>query len=159
MRKMKNYLNKYIRRMRDVFSGVERETAHQIVFAMMTFKMGLYEDTIQRCTKALSSPHASSIPPVLVHGLEILRQRATDLSESRVRSPNLPEFSPREEELLPIPLSSEIGEDPAHLKISNSIVLLYVAGFIASPDDQEALEEQERYILKILENYKNQLHL
>ncbi len=154
---MKTYLNKYIQRMQELFSELDPETAHQVAFAMMTFKMGLYEDTIQRCTKALSS--RSTLPPVLARALEILQERSVDLSESRVRSPNLPDFAAQEQDLLPIPLPKDAVEDPTNLTISNSIILCYVAGLLASPDDQGALEEQERYILKILEKYKEQLNL
>jgi hypothetical protein len=156
---MNPYLNEYIERLRKDFSALPEETSHQIAFAFLTFKLGLYDDTIRRCNRSLQLLSAAIVPPVLKKALQIIRQRAQDLSESKVQTSGLPEFSLEEQEYLAIPLSSEEVEDPIHLTISNSLLLVYAVSLIASPEDTQALEEQERYATQFLLAYKNKIPL
>jgi hypothetical protein len=156
---MNKFLNDYIGRVRNDFSALPEEISHQIAFAFLTFKMGLYDDTIRRCDRSLSLLGAEKVPSVLVKALQIIHQRAQDLSESKVQPGGLPEFTTEEQQYLAIPLSPAEVEDPAHLKITNSLLLIYAVGLIASPEDIQALEEQERYVNQFLLSYKNQINL
>jgi hypothetical protein len=156
---MNKYLNDYIERLRQDFSGLPAEISHQIAFAFLTFKMGLYDDTIRRCDRSIALLSATKIPYVLVKALQIIRQRAQDLSESKVLTTGLPEFTADDRTYLSIPLTSDQVEDAVHLKITNSLLLIYVVGIIASPEDIQALEEQERYVNQFLLTYKNQINL
>jgi hypothetical protein len=156
---MNKFLNDYIGRVRKDFSALSEEISHQIAFAFLTFKMGLYDDTIRRCDRSISLLAAEKAPSVLVKALQIIRQRAQDLSESKVQTGGLPEFTPEEQGYLAVPLTPEEVEDPVHLKITNSLLLIYAVGLIASPEDIQALEEQERYINQFLFSFKNQINL
>jgi hypothetical protein len=156
---MNPYLTEYIQRLRGDFSALPAETSHQIAFAFLTFKLGLYEDTVRRCDRSLELLSSAKIPPVLVKALQIIRQRAQDLAESKVRSSGLPEFTAEERTYLALPLAPEEVEDPVHLTISNSLLLIYAVGLIASPEDAQALEEQERYIIQYLLAYKEHIPL
>lgn len=151
---MKNYLIVYIQRIRNNFPTLSRETAHQIAFAFLTFKMGLYEDSILRCTKALNLLKGVPVPSVLVTALSILKGRAEDLAASRVQSVNLPEFNMDERSFIPINIATESVDDPVHLTISNSLILLYAVALATSQEDSQALEEQERYVIQLLTSYK-----
>ncbi len=156
---MNPYLTNYIDRLRKDFSGLSPEISHQVAFAFLTFKLGLYEDTIRRCDRSLELFTAEGVPPVLKKALQIVRQRAQDLAESRVRTTGLPEFAPEDRPYLAIPLAPEQVEDPEHLTISNSLLLIYAAGIVASAEDFQALEEQERYVTQFLLTYKEQILL
>jgi hypothetical protein len=156
---MNPYLNDYIGRLRNDFSALPAEISHQVAFAFLTFKLGLYEDTIRRCDRSLELLSAGIILPVLGKALQIIRQRAQDLSESKVQTSGLPEFTTEERTYLAIPLAPDEVEDPVHLTISNSLLLIYAVGLIASPEDVQALEEQERYVTQFLLTYKDQLNL
>lgn len=156
---MNPYLNEYIDHLRRDFSSLPAEIAHQIAFAFLTFKLGLYEDTIRRCDRALELLAAEHVPESLLKALHVVRLRALDLSESKVQTSGLPEFTPEERVYLAIPLAPEEVEDPVHLTISNSLLLIYAVGLIASSEDLQALEEQERYVTQFLLAYKDQLPL
>jgi hypothetical protein len=156
---MNQYLSDYIERLRKDFSALPKDISHQIAFTFLTFKLGIYDDTIRRCDRSLELLTGQIVPPVLKKALEIVRQRAQDLSESKVQTSGIPEFSPEEREYLAIPLPSAAVEDPIHLTISNSLLLIYAVGLIASPEDIQALEEQERYVTQFLLAYKDQIDL
>jgi hypothetical protein len=156
---MNKYLQEYIGRLRKDFSGLPAEVSHQIAFAFLTFKLGLYDDTVRRCDRSLALLSAEKAAPVLEKALKIIRQRAQDLAESKVQTGALPEFTPEERPYLAIPLSPTEVEDPTHLTITNSLLLIYAVGLIASPEDSQALEEQERYVNQFLLAFKNQINL
>jgi hypothetical protein len=154
---MKKYLNDYINRIRVDFSTLPSDIAHQIAFAFLTFKLGLYDDAIRRCSQSLTILSTIKAPSVLEKALKIIQRRAQDLSESRVETGGLPDFTLTEQGQLAIQLAPDMVDDPVHLKITNSLILLYAVGLIASSEDTQALEEQERYVLQFLQAYKKQI--
>lgn len=156
---MKNFLTRYLQNMRNIFPALPHETAHQIAFAFLTFKMGLYEDSIERCKKSLHLLQGTPVPSALLTALTILRERSADLAALRVQSSGLPEFSHEERPYLALDIAPGSVDDPTHLTISNSLILLYAVAFITSPDDTQALEEQERYVIQILATYKQLINL
>lgn len=151
---MKTFLTRYLQNIRNNVPALPPETAHQIAFAFLTFKMGLYEDSIERCKKSLNLLKDIPVPGALLTALTILQERATDLTASRVQSSGLPEFDPEDRPFLALDIKPEAVDDPTHLTISNSLLLIYAVGLSTSPDDTQALEEQERYIIHILSSYK-----
>jgi hypothetical protein len=42
-------------------------------------------------------------------------------------------------------------------QLTNALVILYAAALASSPDDEQALEEQEKYILQLLTTYRKSL--
>jgi hypothetical protein len=42
-------------------------------------------------------------------------------------------------------------------QLTNALVILYAAALSSSPDDEQALEEQEKYILQLLATYRRSL--
>lgn len=156
---MKSYLVDYINRMKQPFSVIDEGGAHQIAFAFLTFKMGLYDDTVRRCEKSLEMLKSTKAPSALEKSLKVIQERARDLSQSRIQSTNIPLFSPEERHYTAINVPLEQVEDPIHLTISNSLLLLYAIAINMSPDDATALEEQERYVIHILDGYKKLLNI
>lgn len=156
---MNKFLTDYIMLLREDFADLPKEIAHQIAFMFLTFKMGLYDDTIRRCDRSLALLATRKVPKVLEKALQVIRRRAQDLSESKVQTIELPEFSQEDNKYLAIPLGSIEVEDPVHLRITNSLLLIYAVSLITSPEDIQALEEQERYVTQFLLAYKNQINL
>ncbi|MDH7593488.1 MAG: hypothetical protein QHG99_03920 [Methanomicrobiales archaeon] len=150
---MKKLLNEYIERIRPIGNQIGAPMGHRIALAMLTFKMGLYTDSEQRCIEALEDREGYRLPPFVRKALDIVRARAHDLAENVVLSPNLPDFEGPEMEMVPIRISPQVVDDPVRLRVSNAVIVLYATALASSPDDAPALEEQERYILQLYMPY------
>lgn len=151
---MKKNLNDYIRRVAPLCKGIGPRKGHIIALAVLTFKMGLYSDAVQKCREALSEDGSSKVPGFVKRALEILEARAKDLANGIIVSPSLPDFDSTDEELIPIRIPPEVVEDPMKLRVSNALLVLYTAAMASSPDDEAALEEQERYMLQLYAPYR-----
>jgi hypothetical protein len=66
-------------------------------------------------------------------------------------------FSEDEREYLASNLSPEKTEDPGTLNLDNALILIYAAALNTSPDDEEALQEHRRLIVRMLTDYKKAL--
>ena len=42
-------------------------------------------------------------------------------------------------------------------QLTNALILLYAVALTTSPDDEQALEEQEKYVLRLLATYRKTL--
>ena len=56
-------------------------------------------------------------------------------------------------------LPVEKVEDPGTLNLDNALILTYVVALITSPEDEEALGEHHRLIVRMLTDYKKALGL
>jgi ribosomal protein L3 len=52
---------------------------------------------------------------------------------------------------------SEPVTDRDLFQLTNALVILYAAALASSPDDEQALEEQEKYVLQLLATYRKSL--
>jgi len=153
---MDRFLSDYIDRVRPAFSALPREAAHQLAFAFLSYKLGIYHDAVTRCDQALKIVEGRSIPAVLVTSLRIVRERADTLSQARYDA-KLPFLFKRDDLPFGIIDPSQPVVDPDLFQLTNALVILYAAALIASPDDEQALEEQEKYILQLLATYRRTL--
>jgi hypothetical protein len=64
-------------------------------------------------------------------------------------------FTEEDSEYLAIHLPENLVDDPATLDLDNTLILLYAVGIETSPLDEQALEEHQRFIIQILESYKD----
>ncbi|MDK2862497.1 MAG: hypothetical protein PWQ46_207 [Methanomicrobiaceae archaeon] len=155
---MKQMLNEYIMRIEPLLSRVDEETGHLVAQALLRFKFGLYESATDNCNKALDRLKAiEPYPGVLEHALLILRERASGLAISRVVTYPEHVFTEEDSEYLAIHLPENLIDDPATLDLDNTLILLYAVGIETSPLDEQALEEHQRFIIQILESYKEKL--
>lgn len=160
---MKKLLDEYLAQIAPLGKKIDAETGHLIALAMLTFKMGLFTDCIERCSELLGDGkvggegRGAELPRPVRKAVEIIRTRARDLMEGRVYSPDLPNFTPEEEGMLPIRIPPAAVDDPQRLSISNALVVLYAVALAASPEDAPALEEQERYVLQLYAPYRKLL--
>lgn len=157
-RTMKQMLNDYIVRLEPLLATIDEETGHLVAQSLLTYKFGLYRNAAEKSTETLArlksiTPH----PGALESALLILRERAGDLADSRVTASPEHTFAEADYDNLAIRLRPDQIEDPATLDLDNALVLLYAVGIETSPDDEQALEEHQRFVIQILEAYREKL--
>lgn len=155
---MKQMLNEYIGRIEPLLAVIDEETGHQVAQSLLTYKFGLYENAGEKSTEALArleriTPH----PDALERALLILRERAGNFADSRVTTNPKHTFTEADYDDLAIRLRPDQIEDPAALDLDNALILLYAVGIETSPDDEQALEEHQRFVIQILESYREKL--
>ncbi|MBP2144631.1 hypothetical protein J2129_000085 [Methanofollis sp. W23] len=156
-----SYLDAYIERVRSAFMGLDDETAHTVASALLGFKFGLYGNVVAKAEAALTRLEGETVPGAgaLKTALQVLRQRARDLKASVLVSTGLPPFSEGARQYLAITLPPGEIEDEATFTLDNALLLLYAVGAVASPDDEQALDEHRGLPLQVLSSYKKQLRL
>ncbi|WP_286681071.1 hypothetical protein [Methanoculleus sp. DTU007] len=155
---MKQILNEYIGRINPIISLVDEETGHLIAQSLLTYKFGLYDNAAEKSKETLArlekiTPRQSALERALL----ILQERAGGFAESRVTTNPKHVFEETDYNDLAIRLRPDQVEDPVALDLDNALILLYAVGIETSPDDEQALEEHQRFIIQILESYKEKL--
>lgn len=156
---MERFLAAYIERMRPHFLGFPEETAHEIASAFLAFKFGLYANAIRECTRAITLIPEGESYKALKKALEIISANAQDRDNSLVNADPDIAFSDAELKYVAVTLPPQNAEDPGTLNLDNALILVYVVALITSSDDEEALEEHRRLILRMLADYKRALGL
>jgi hypothetical protein len=154
---MERFLDAYIERLRPLFPGVSPAAAHEMASAFLAFKFGLYQNAARECAHAVSLIPGEGPFKALKKALNILRANAEDRDSSIVDADLSVFFSEDEREYLAINLSPEKIEDPGTLNLDNALILIYAAALNTSPDDEEALQEHRRLIVRMLTDYKKAL--
>ncbi|HOI12887.1 MAG TPA: hypothetical protein PLG75_03470 [Methanoculleus sp.] len=155
---MKQLLNEYIDRIEPLLAAIDEETGHLVAQSLLTYKFGLYPNAMEKSTEALA--RLDTIAPrldTLERALLILRERAGGFAESRVTTNPEHVFTEEDYDNLAIRLPKDQVEDPTVLDLDNALILLYAVGIETSPNDEQALEEHQRFIIQILESYKEKL--
>jgi hypothetical protein len=156
---MERFLDAYIERIRPLFPGFPAKTAHEIASAFLAFKFGLYATAVRECTDAITLVPAGGANDALKKALEIIRANAQDRDNSQVTADLGIIFSETERQYTAIVLPPENVEEPGTLNLDNALILTYVVALITSPDDEEALGEHRRLIVRMLADYKKALGL
>ncbi len=156
---MERFLDAYIERMRPHFPGFPRETAHEIASAFLAFKYGLYANAVRECAHAISLIPPGGANDIVRKALEIIRKNAQDRDNSQVTPDPGVSFSDTEQQYIAISLPEEKVGDWGTLNLDNALILTYVVALITSPDDEEALGEHRRLIVRMLSDYKKALGL
>jgi hypothetical protein len=155
---MKQFLNEYIERIGPLIDTIDEDTGHLIASSLLTFKFGLYKNAIERCDEALARlREKTAMPGALEAALLILQERTADLANSRLTPSPQYTFGETDRDALAIRLSPEDVPDRTALDLDNALILLYAVGIETSPEDEQALEEHQRFIIQILDSYKEQL--
>ena len=156
---MDKFLDTYIGQMRGQFPGFPPETAHEIASAFIQFKFGLYENAVRECTHAIDLIPDSQPNAALKKALAIVRANAESRNNSQVASDLLIGFTEPERAYVAITLPDDQIGDRATLELDNAIVFIYVVALITSMEDEEALLEHRRSIVRMLADYKTALGL
>ena len=153
---MDRFLSEYIERVRPAFAALPEHAGHQIAFAFLSYKLGIYHDAVTRCDQALSGLEGRQVPVVIATALKIVRERADALSRSQFDA-KLPFLFTKADLPFGIIDPSAPVVDADLFQLTNALVILYAAALASSPDDEQALEEQEKYVLQLLVTYRKSL--
>jgi hypothetical protein len=154
---MERFLTEYINRLRPHFTGFPVGTAHEIASAFLAFKFGLYANAVYECTQAISIIPDSDAYTALKKALSIVRANAQDLENSQFTPDLSVSFSENEHQYVPIILPPDQIEDSGKLELDNALILIYCVAVLTSPDDEEAMAEHRKFIIRILNGYKKAL--
>jgi len=155
---MKQMLNEYIARIESLLALIDEETGHLVAQALLTYKFELYGNAAGKIAEALARLDTiAPRPGTLERALLILRERAGGFAESRVITSPEHTFMEEDYDALAIRLRPDQIESPAALDLDNALILLYAVGIETSPDDEQALEEHQRFVIQVLESYKDKL--
>jgi len=154
---MEQFLRDYIERIKPEFANIRKKTAHEIASAFFAFKFGLYQNAIEECRLALTQIPEGGSSSALKKALQIVQLNAEDLENAQVNADTRAAFSESELPSVAIRLPQEKIEDPPSLELDNALILLYAVAKNTSPDDDQALDEHQKFVLKILTSYKTAL--
>jgi hypothetical protein len=157
METMEKYLESYIERMRTTYRDTPPALAHTLASAFIQYKFGVYENAVRECTDAISHLSDSAHHTALKKALVIIQKDAENRVNSRIVADMPLDFVGSEREFVPIPLLPENVEHPASLALDNALIFIYVVALVTSIDDEEALEEHRRFIIRLLGDYKKAL--
>jgi hypothetical protein len=153
---MDQFLSGYLERVRPAFSALPEQAGHQLAFAFLSYKLGIYHDAITRCDQALGLIQGRPVPPVIGTALRIVRERARALDGARFDA-RLPFLFTKADLPFGIIDPSAPVTDADLFQLTNALVIIFAAALASSPDDEQALEEQEKYVLQLLATYQKSL--
>lgn len=153
------FLDQYIERIRPLYRDMKTGTAHEIATAVLSFKFGLYSMATTAADSAARDMGGEEPEQVLKKALTIVHERAENLENAIVSTHTHVSFDQSEAAYLAIVLPPELVEDPDTLKIENALILLYAVAYTTSPEDEQALDEHQNYVVQIIQNYKKALNL
>jgi len=156
---MEKFLDTYIGKMRGQYPGFPPETAHEIASAFIQFTFGLYENAVRECSHAIALIPDSQSNAALKKALTIVRVHAELRHNSQVASDLSVGFTEPERAYVAIDLPDDQIADRTTLELDNAIIFIYVVALITSLDDEEALLEHRRSIVRMLADYKTALGL
>ncbi len=154
---MEKILYDYIRRLTPLFGFVDTATAHEVASVVLSFKFALYSNTIRSADKALASLPDTKEGSALKTALRIVRDRAENLETMKVTDFSKTTFPDDQKEFLAVVLPPGTVEGLATLALNNALLLIYAVAYLESPDDGQALDEHQNYVIQILSTYENDL--
>jgi hypothetical protein len=156
---MEKYLYDYLHRITPFFRGIDRDTAHNIASAVLSFKFGLYSKVVASADIAISRLPGEGAIAAARKAVTIIRDRAVKLDESDVKAYSALTFSPGDEQYLAIIVPADQIMNRDDYILDNAIILAYAVAYLCSPDDGQMLDEHQNFIIQILSSYKEQMGL
>jgi hypothetical protein len=154
---MERFLRDYINRIKPEFGNIQKKTAHEIASTFFSFKFGLYQNTVEESRRALALLPDGGSNDALKKALRIVQANAESLENAQVTAVTSVSFTEDERALLAIKLPQDKIEDPGSLDLENALILLFAVAKNTSMDDEQALEEHQKFVIKILTSYKSAL--
>ena len=157
---MKTYLESYLGRIRQSVAGIGPDAGHEIAGAVLSFKYGLYTNASRNAaTAARVVARDPGISATIIKALGMVRERSDMLEMADPRPDLTMIFDETDRQWLCIDLPQDPNRDPFIVSMDNALLLLYAVGIATSPEDQQALEENQKFALQILGDYKIPLNL
>jgi hypothetical protein len=160
---MEQFFTDYIERIRKEINDIPETAGHEIASAFLAFRFGLYANAARESTHAIDllgtvrNPAHGVAYAALKKALRIMMVNAQDLDNSQVTADLSLRFDEQESIYTAIRLAPDVVEDPGTLELDNALILMYAAALLASPDDEEAMGEHRKYIVRLLTGYKKAL--
>lgn len=154
---MEKFLDAYLERIKPEFARFLEKTGHGIASVFLAYRFGLYSKVVRECAAVLPLLPAGSGSAALKKAITIVSAYAQAFEDSQVKPDAPPAFAEDERAFVAVSLPRDSLDDPDTLELDNALVLVYAAAMIASPDDEEALEEHRKYVVVMLETYKKAL--
>jgi len=160
---MEQFLTDYIERIRKGIDDIPDTTAHEIASAFLTFRFGLYANAVKECSQAIAllglgkDPAHQGAYPALKKALAIVHANALDLDNSQFTADLSLKFDEHERAFIAINLAPDTVEDPGTLELDNALILVYATALVASSEDEEAMGEHRKFIVRLLTGYKKAL--
>jgi hypothetical protein len=156
---MDKFLYAYMSRITPYFRSVDSNTAHEIASAVLSFKFGIFPNSVSSGEKAIARLKGEGAINTLRKALIIIRDRAEKLAESMVKAYSEKIFSADDFQYLPIALPPELIESPENFTLDSALILCYAVAYLCSPDDGQMLDEHQNFVIHILNSYKEALGL
>jgi hypothetical protein len=156
---MDKFLYAYMNRITPYFRSVDSDTAHEIASAVLSFKFGIYPNSVNSAEKAIARLRGEGSITALRKGLVIIRDRAEKLQVSMVKAYSEKLFSGDDFQYLPLVFPPELIESPENFNLDNALVLCYAVAYLCSPDDGQMLDEHQNFVIQILNSYKEAMGL
>jgi hypothetical protein len=156
---MEHYLYDYMERLRVMYKDVDRKTSHEIAQAFLSFRFGLYGNTVKQADDAIRLMKETEPQKVLKKALTMMRERASNLENADVTPVTDIFFVDDDAPYLAIHIPEETNQDPATLQLDNAIILIYSVSYMTSEEDEQTLDEHQKYIIGILNSYKKAMGL
>jgi hypothetical protein len=154
---MEEVLDSYIGRMHPLFSGIGGRAGHEIASALIAYKFGLFENVLERCERADALLGDGKEDAIVRKALRIIREDAALLMERiSVRSYS-DTFTKDEHIYLALDIPDDQIEYMPGFQLDNALLLIYAVALISSPDDRDALDEQKKFALMLIEPYMKRL--
>jgi hypothetical protein len=156
---MDKFLYAYMSRITPYFRSVDRDTAHEIASAVLSFKFGIFPNSVTSAEKSMARLKGEGSISTLRKALIIIRDRAERLQESSVKVYSEKFFSADDFQYLPIILPPGLIDSPENFTLDNALVFCYAVAYLSSPDDGQMLDEHQNFVIQILNSYKEALAL
>lgn len=156
---MEKLLYAYMNRITPHFRSVDRNTAHEIASAVLSFKFGIFPNSVGSAEKAIAGLKGEGSISTLRKSLIIIRDRAEKLQASMVKAYSEKTFSADDFQYLALVLPPDLIDSPENFTLDNALVLCYAVAYLCSPDDGQMLDEHQNFVIQILNMYKEALEL
>lgn len=154
---MNKLLKTYIDRLEPEYKGIDIRTAHLLASLFLAYRFGLYSNVVSQSPECCNSLPVTPSIHALKRAITYIMERSLALLESRVPDGPHEDFPGEESQFLAMNLTKEqYGEISAYV-LTNSLLLLYAVAYLTSTDDQESLEEHEKFVINSLALYMKYL--
>jgi hypothetical protein len=154
---MEKFLYAYMNRITPYFRSVDRNSAHEVASAVLSFKFGIFPNSVASAEKAIAGLRGEGSINTLRKSLIIIRDRAEKLQASLVKSYSEKAFTSDDFQYLPVVLPPDLIDSPENYTLDNALVLCYAVAYLSSPDDGQMLDEHQNFVIQILNSYKEAL--
>lgn len=154
---MEQYLYDYMHRITPYYRGIDRETAHEVASAVLSFKFGLYPNSMSSAESAVSRITAGAAYETLKKALVIIRDRASSLEASEIKRYSQQTFSEDDTRFLALTIPDGQVKNREDQALDNALLLGYAVAYLCSPDDGQVLDEHQNFVIQILNPYKEAL--